>query len=138
ASTEKNRQNADQTVELGRLVDQAGATMTDVVASVARVSAIITDITAPSQAQSEGIANTNHAIGLMDEATHQNAALVEQAAAAAESLQEQATNLARAMGVFKLAGEPMPSAAPVRAIGAAAPRTRPGAPRKAVAQLKLA
>jgi methyl-accepting chemotaxis protein len=126
--------SVDQVGKGARLVDQAGATMTEVVDSVARVSAIIGDITASSRAQSEGIATTNSAIMEMDEATHQNAALVEEAAAAAESLQEQARNLAAAMGVFKLEGD----AQPARVAQLDARRQqRPAVVRKAAAQLKL-
>ena len=123
-----------------RLVDQAGATMNDVVASVARVSSIITDITASSQAQCQGIANTNNAIRCMDEATHQNAALVEEASAAAASLGEQAGNLALAMDVFRLDGDAAPALAPVRGIDRYEPKrvTRPASPRTSAEQLKIA
>jgi methyl-accepting chemotaxis protein len=123
-----------------RLVDQAGATMNDVVASVARVSSIITDITASSQAQCQGIANTNNAIRSMDEATHQNAALVEEASAAAASLGEQAGNLAQAMEVFRLDGDAAPALAPVRGIDRYEPKrmTRPAPPRSSAEQLKIA
>jgi methyl-accepting chemotaxis protein len=124
-------------VDIGaRLVDQAGATMNEVVASITRVSTIITDITASSHAQSEGIENINNAIKSMDEVTHQNAALVEEAAAAAESLREQASKLARAMDVFTLAAA-VPA---VRAIGQVAPKrkARPAPIRKIAQQLKLA
>ena len=119
-----------------RLVDQAGATMADVVASVARVSSIITEITASSQAQSQGIANTNNAIRSMDETTQQNAALVEEAAAAAESLQEQASQLTRAMGGFRVEADGAQPAAPVHGIGQR--RARPGPLRKTAEQLKIA
>jgi methyl-accepting chemotaxis protein len=134
-------QNSVDKVDVGaRLVEQAGETMTEVVTSVARVSSMISEITASSHAQSEGIDNTNNAIMLMDEATHQNAALVEEAAAAAESLGEQAGNLARAMAVFRLDGDPVPALAPVRAIAQAQPKptlTKPPA-RKIAPQYKLA
>ncbi|GGC94069.1 methyl-accepting chemotaxis protein [Undibacterium terreum] len=90
-------------VDLGtRLVDQAGITMDEVVASVRRVTDIISEITAASQEQSTGIEQINDAIVQMDQVTQQNAALVEQAAAAAGALQEQASNLSRVVGVFKL------------------------------------
>ena len=127
--------SVDQVGMGARLVDQAGATMTEVVASVAKVSAIIGDITASSQAQSEGIASTNSAIIDMDEATHQNAALVEEAAAAAESLQDQARNLASAMGVFRLEGDARP--ARIAQLGTKLP-ARAAPPRKPKTQLKLA
>lgn len=85
-----------------QLVDQAGQTMDEIVASVKRVSDIMTEITAASQEQSAGIQEISQAIGQMDEMTQQNSALVEQAAAAAESLEEQADMLTRSLDVFKL------------------------------------
>ncbi len=84
------------------LVDQAGATMSDVVDAVKRVTDIMGEITAASLEQSSGIEEVNQAVTQMDHATQQNAALVEEAAAAAESLQEQAQHLAEAVAVFKL------------------------------------
>jgi methyl-accepting chemotaxis protein len=87
-----------------RLVDQAGATMDEVVASVKRVTDIIGEITQASHEQSAGIEQVNDAITQMDDVTQQNAALVEQAAAAAQSMQDQAATLARVVGVFKLDG----------------------------------
>jgi methyl-accepting chemotaxis protein len=87
-----------------RLVGEAGATMQDVVASVQRVSDIMTEISAASREQSIGIEQVNGAIAEMDQVTQQNAALVEEAAAATESMQEQAHNLAQAVSVFKLDG----------------------------------
>jgi methyl-accepting chemotaxis protein len=86
----------------GKLVDEAGATMNEIVNSVKHVADIMGEITAASREQSAGIAEVNNAIAQIDEITQQNAALVEQAAAAAESLQEQADMLARAVGVFKI------------------------------------
>jgi methyl-accepting chemotaxis protein len=88
-------------VEVGtRLVDQAGATMHDVVESVKRVSDIVAQIASASEEQRSGIEQVNQAIVQMDQVTQQNAALVEQAAAAAESLQEQSARLATAVGIF--------------------------------------
>lgn len=84
------------------LVDQAGHTMEEIVASVRRVSDIMSEITAASQEQSTGIQEIGSAINQMDEMTQQNAALVEEAAAAAESLEEQADLLTKALNVFKL------------------------------------
>jgi methyl-accepting chemotaxis protein len=86
----------------GKLVDEAGVTMSEIVTSVKHVADIMGEITAASKEQSAGIAEVNGAIAQIDEITQQNAALVEQAAAAAESLQEQADLLARAVGVFKI------------------------------------
>ena len=90
-------------VDLGtRLVDQAGVTMQEVVESVRRVSDIISEITTAGAEQSSGIDQINNAIIQMDQVTQQNAALVEEAAAAAGALQEQAANLSKVVGVFKL------------------------------------
>ncbi len=85
-----------------RLVDQAGKTMDEIVASVKRVTDVMAEIAAASQEQGSGIEQVNQAITQMDQTTQQNAALVEEAAAAAESMEEQAQNLAQAVAVFKL------------------------------------
>jgi methyl-accepting chemotaxis protein len=87
-----------------KLVDQAGATMSEIVESVKRVTDIMSEITAASAEQTEGIEQVNQAIGQMDQVTQQNAALVEEAAAAAASLQEQANHLAQVVSVFKISG----------------------------------
>jgi methyl-accepting chemotaxis protein len=87
-----------------KLVEQAGATMTEVVNSVKRVTDIVSEISAASREQSTGIEQVNEAITQMDQVTQQNAALVEQAAAAAGSLNEQAAKLERTVGVFKIDG----------------------------------
>jgi methyl-accepting chemotaxis protein len=84
------------------LVDQAGSTMTDVVASIKRLADIVGEISSASTEQSAGMAQVGEAIGQMDEATQQNAALVEQSAAAAESLRQQAQQLVQAVAVFRL------------------------------------
>ncbi len=95
--------NSVEKVDVGsKLVDQAGATMQEVVESIRRVTDIMGEITAASQEQSAGIEQVNQAITQMDEVTQQNAALVEQAAAASEAMQEQAGSLAQVVGVFKL------------------------------------
>ncbi|ALU91751.1 methyl-accepting chemotaxis protein [Herbaspirillum rubrisubalbicans] len=85
-----------------RLVAQAGDTMHEVVHSVARVTEIVGEITRASQEQSDGIGQVNLAIAHIDEATQQNAALVEEAAAAARSMQDQAASLTEAVSVFRL------------------------------------
>ncbi len=85
-----------------KLVAQAGQTMEEIVTSIKRVTDIMSEITAASQEQSQGIEQVNTAITQMDEVTQQNAALVEQAAAAAESLEEQAQNLSVSVGTFKV------------------------------------
>nr|WP_175624505.1 MULTISPECIES: methyl-accepting chemotaxis protein [Oxalobacteraceae] len=87
-----------------RLVDDAGATMREVVESVKRVTDIMSEITAASQEQTDGIEQINQAVMQMDQVTQQNAALVEEAAAAAESLQGQASHLSQVVSVFKLDG----------------------------------
>ncbi|HEX7645351.1 MAG TPA: methyl-accepting chemotaxis protein [Burkholderiaceae bacterium] len=86
----------------GKLVDEAGDTMDEIVTSVKHVADIMGEITAASQEQSSGIEEINRAIAQMDEMTQQNAALVEQAAAAAESMQSQVGKLAESVAVFKL------------------------------------
>ena len=94
-------------VEAGtRLVDQAGATMQEILTSIQHVSDIVGEISAASREQSAGIEQINLAIAQMDEAVQQNAALVEQAAAASDSMQNQAAALARVVSVFKLENTP--------------------------------
>ncbi|MBB2483621.1 MCP four helix bundle domain-containing protein [Mitsuaria sp. WAJ17] len=90
-------------VESGsRLVTDAGSNMKDIVNSVQRVSDIIGEISAAAHEQREGIAQVNAAVGQLDQMTQQNAALVEQAASAAESLKDQSQRLAGAIAVFRL------------------------------------
>jgi uncharacterized phage infection (PIP) family protein YhgE len=85
-------------------VNEAGSSMGHIVASVRQVNDIIERISVASTEQADGIAEVNRAVGQMDDMTQQNAALVEEAAAAAESLHEQTVNLARAVSVFKIEG----------------------------------
>ena len=106
------------------LVDQAGATMNEIVQSVGRVTDIMAEITAASQEQTAGIEQVNAAIAQMDQTTQQNAALVEQASAAAQSLQQEASTLARTVGAFRIEE---------RAVRAAAPAAKP-APRAQLAK----
>jgi methyl-accepting chemotaxis protein len=120
-----------------KLVDQAGATMDEIVASVKRVTDIMADIALASQEQNAGIEQINQAVSQMDQVTQQNAALVEEAAAAAESMQEQAVNLAQVVDAFKLApgqggSAPGKSRAPLKAISSTASVTRLAAAPKAV------
>ncbi|MYM80758.1 MULTISPECIES: methyl-accepting chemotaxis protein [Duganella] len=90
-------------VDVGsKLVEQAGATIQEVVNSVHRVSDIVGEITLASNEQSVGIEQVNEAIGQMDQTTQENAALVEEAAAAAQSLREQAHQLEQTVSLFKL------------------------------------
>jgi methyl-accepting chemotaxis protein len=85
------------------LVDQAGATMNEVVASIRRVTDIMGEISAASAEQSAGVSQVGEAVTQMDQATQQNAALVEEMAAAANSLRSQAQELVQAVAVFRLA-----------------------------------
>ena len=85
------------------LVDQAGATMTEVVSSIKRVTDIMGEISAASHQQSAGVSQVGEAISQMDQVTQQNAVLVEEGAAAAEGLKDQAHQLVLAVAVFKLA-----------------------------------
>jgi len=85
-----------------KLVADAGRTMTEIVSSVQRVSDIIGEITAAAAEQSDGIGQVNGAVSQLDQMTQQNASLVEQSSAAAESLKEQAGRLAEVVGTFRL------------------------------------
>mgnify|MGYP001613158682 FL=1 len=98
-------QTSVQAVDVGvRQVEDAGKTMKEIVDSVQRVGDIIGEITAASSEQSGGIGQVNQAVGDIDRMTQQNAALVEESAAAAESLREQAARLAQVGGQFRIAG----------------------------------
>ncbi len=95
-----------------KLVETAGKTMEEIVSSTQRVSSIMSDISAASEEQRTGIMQLNQAITSMDETTQQNAALVEEAAASAQSLEDQAASLTQAVSVFRLDGRSeKPSAA---------------------------
>ncbi len=127
-------------VDIGaKLVDQAGATMDEVVASVKRVTDIIGEISSASTEQTHGIEQVNQAIAQMDHVTQQNAALVEEAAAAAGSLQDQAHGLAQVVSVFKLREQAgllrRPAAAAT--VRAAAPAARAATRSTAVSPKKL-
>jgi methyl-accepting chemotaxis protein len=120
-------ERVDQGTEL---VDQAGATMAEVVVAIKRVTDIMGEISSASVEQSAGVAQVGEAVTHMDRATQQNAALVEESAAGAEALRMQAEQLVKAVAVFKLAGtEARPAAAPAPAQDAAAAR-RPEAANK--------
>jgi len=94
---------SSEKVESGsKLVKDAGSSMLEILTSVQRVSDIIGEITAASAEQSQGIGTVNQSVNELDQMTQQNAALVEQSAAAAESLKDQATRLAQAVSAFKL------------------------------------
>lgn len=90
-------------VEQGtQLVDKAGATMTDIVSAIRRVTDLMAEISAASQEQSQGVAQVGEAVTQMDQTTQQNAALVEESAAAAGALRKQAQDLVQAVAVFQL------------------------------------
>jgi methyl-accepting chemotaxis protein len=104
-------------------VEQAGSTMAEIVDAVKRVTDIMGEISAASTEQTQGIEQVNSAIAQMDEVTQQNAALVEEAAAAAESLQDQAAGLTQAVAVFRVAQASLPAGGrDFRAPARAAPR----------------
>jgi len=114
------------------LVHQAGSTMGEIVASVQRVTDIMAEISAASQEQSAGIEQVNQTVVQMDETTQQNAALVEEATAAARAMEDQAVQLGEAVARFRLASQgttaipARPLAAPVpRQVAAAAPAAKP-------------
>ncbi|MBW3549743.1 MAG: CHASE3 domain-containing protein [Proteobacteria bacterium] len=123
--------NSVEKVEQGTaLVDRAGKTMQDIVTGVKRVTDIMADISAASAEQSSGIEQVNQTVLQMDETTQQNAALVEEANAAARSLESQAHELSQAVAAFRLdSGRASPVAAQVTArvseIGASSPRREP-------------
>ena len=128
------------------LVDKAGQTMTDVVESIRRVTDIMSEISAASAEQSDGVGQVGEAVTQMDQATQQNAALVEEMAAAASSMKSQAQDLVQLVSVFQLGttGSSTPSPAASRAsnprehdtaalapsaLAALSPMARVGAPR---------
>jgi len=127
--------NSVERVEQGTaLVDQAGTTMTEVVTSIKRVTDIMGEISAASTEQSLGVSQVGDAVTQMDQATQQNAALVEEMAAAASSLRTQAQDLVQTVAVFKLgAGDAGSHAAPVRVQPAAPAQIKGPAPRPALA-----
>ena len=103
-----------------KLVDQAGKTMGEIVTSVKRVTDIIADISAASQEQTSGIEQVNQAILQMDEGTQQNAALVEEASAAARSLEQQSGHLVQTVSSFRLEGGHVVAQTPQITVGRAA------------------
>ncbi|MFC5550402.1 methyl-accepting chemotaxis protein [Massilia aerilata] len=102
-------------VETGaKLVDAAGASMTGIVQAVRRVADLMNEIDSASREQSQGIGQVNQSMATMDDVTQQNAALVEEAAAAAGALEEQAGRLAQVVSVFKLETPAADASQPVR------------------------
>jgi len=134
------------------LVDKAGTTMTEVVASIRRVTDIMGEISAASNEQAAGVAQVGDAVTQMDQVTQQNAALVEEMAAAASSLKGQAQELVKVVATFKLAPDDRSASMPIRASTPKAPPrksaplapkpyakpTNPSASRPALAATKVA
>jgi methyl-accepting chemotaxis protein len=114
------------------LVAQAGETMNEIVGSVQRVTDIMGEITAAASEQADGIAQVNAAVAQLDQMTQQNAALVEQSAAAASSMKDQAHRLAEVVSAFKLDGK-LPSAPSQSMATRKVPRAPTSAPRKPLA-----
>ena len=134
------------------LVDRAGSTMTEVVGSVQRVTDIMAEISAASQEQTAGIEQVSQTVMQMDEATQQNAALVEEATAAARSLESQAQHLSQAVAAFRVAHAAAPMAlaaapaapAPAAVVPAVTPArekphaaSAPAKPRRATAPARM-
>ncbi|WP_433693022.1 methyl-accepting chemotaxis protein [Herbaspirillum seropedicae] len=121
--------NSVQQVGLGSgLVQKAGVTISEVVSSVQRVTDVMSEISAASGEQTQGIEQVNQAITQMDEVTQQNAALVEEAASASQSLSHQAQRLAELVGVFRLPGAARQQAPEVAVVATAAPAYTPRRP----------
>ena len=130
-------------VEAGsKLVGDAGATMDDIVSQVKRVADLIGEISSATIEQTGGIGQVNTAVSQLDQVTQQNAALVEQSAAAAESLKQQALQLAEAVGVFKLSQDtthkPIPQARPSSIEPARKPDPKPATPSPSAAKPSIA
>ncbi|MBW7983392.1 methyl-accepting chemotaxis protein [Enterobacillus tribolii] len=115
------------------LVESAGNTMSDIVNAVTRVTDIMGEIASASDEQSRGIDQVGQAVAEMDRVTQQNAALVEESAAAAVSLEEQASHLINSVSVFRLAQETPLAIADTRSQAAKAPAEAPSASRRKVA-----
>ena len=116
-----------------RLVADAGRTMTEIVESVQRVSDTIGAITSAATDQSDGLNQINGSVTQLDQMTQQNAALVEESAAAAESLKDQAEMLSKLVDIFKLDAASVPAATAPAASKPAAPRAVAAAPRAVAA-----
>ncbi|MYN37829.1 HAMP domain-containing protein [Duganella sp. FT109W] len=110
-----------QVADGSALADTAGQTMNNIVASVRQVTEIMNEITVASQRQTTGIEEVNSAIGEMDDLTQRNAALVEQAAAAAQNMRDQALDLLRVVGMFQLPGAVVAAAPLLSAAGGQRP-----------------
>ncbi len=120
------KDSVDKVKNGSELVDASGRALTEIVGSVKKVTDIVAEIAAASQEQSSGIDQVNKAVMQMDEGTQQNAALVEEAAAASKSMEEQAHNLTQVVAFFKT-GESTaarPNASAPKAVPAAAPKEK--------------
>ncbi len=120
--------SVDQVQAGSSLVRSAGATMDDIVSSVQRVTDIIGEITAAANEQSNGISLVNTAVGQLDQMTQQNAALVEQSSAAAQSMQEQTQRLNEVVAIFKLGAQAQRSGAGTAPRAAPRPPVAPSKP----------
>ena len=128
-----------ENVESGsKLVDEAGRTMQEIVASVKRVTDLMSEISAASSEQSQGIDQVNQTVTGLDEMTQQNAALVEQAAAAAESLQEQAGMLTQSVAAFQLNQGSARVSKPVARLSGPVARSAPAPASKTAVSRNLA
>lgn len=129
-----------ENVEIGsKLVNQAGTTISEVVESVRRVTDVMSEISAASQEQTAGIDQISTAITQMDQVTQQNAALVEEAAAAAASLEDQANKLMQTVSMFQIDGAQSnnqrtvnSTVTQIKAVKSTRPKPRPAAPLKRV------
>jgi len=131
--------NSMEKVEVGsKLVVQAGSTMDEIVVGVKRVAEIMAEITNASQEQSDGIGQINQAVIQMDQVTQQNAALVEQAAAAAGALQNQAQAVAQAVSVFRIAQDAQPKLCANGAVANGGPAARVRKPADTLVAAKAA
>jgi methyl-accepting chemotaxis protein len=119
--------SVNKVAEGNRLADEAGTAMSDILGSVQRITHIMAEITVASAEQGAGIEQINHAVIEMDDMTQQNAALVEETAAASASLEDQASSLVKAMSVFTIGGEKPAAPVPTR------PRAKAAGPRLALA-----
>ena len=127
--------DSTQAVEAGsKLVTEAGATMSEIVESVRRVTDIMSEITAASTEQTAGIEQINEAVVQMDQVTQQNAALVEQAAAASAAMQEQTAKLAEAVSVFRVEAHSVAQPAAVPVVHAAPARPALAKPARPAAR----
>ena len=120
--------SAEQVAQGAELVEQAGSTMTEVVQAIQRVSDIVGEISSASAEQSSGMGQISQAVNQLDQTTQQNAALVEESAAASQSLQNQATQLLETVAVFKLSADHAGSASALASVRRSPPQ-RPAATR---------